>query len=81
MLQKAIGQEEALGPPTIKAIKVEVGQTLLLCSDGLTGELDDEKIRDIVLQFTEPKEAVSHLVQVAKTAGGKDNITVCLASI
>lgn len=59
------------------------GDILLLCSDGLTEELDDHSIES-VLRSTESvedycAEAVDTLVSDALAAGGKDNITVLLA--
>ncbi len=48
---------------------------LILCSDGLTGHVDDREIREIVLK-NPPMEACEKLVALANERGGKDNITV-----
>ncbi len=48
---------------------------LILCSDGLTGHLDDREIKEIVLKNS-PMEACDKLVALANERGGKDNITV-----
>ncbi|GJQ32391.1 MAG: hypothetical protein HBSAPP04_12300 [Ignavibacteriaceae bacterium] len=48
---------------------------LVLCSDGLTGHVEDREIRDIVLKYG-PVEACEKLVALANDRGGKDNITV-----
>lgn len=55
--------------------------TLLLCSDGLTGMLSDEKILSIVTESTDLGEAAQTLVRLANEAGGKDNITVIIARL
>lgn len=51
---------------------------LLLCSDGLTRELSDTRIREIVVNAASPQDACDHLVSAANEAGGRDNIAVVL---
>ena len=59
---------------------LEVGDMVLLCSDGLNSMLDDEKIRDVVLAHRgEIDSACAALIEAANAAGGDDNITVVLA--
>lgn len=53
---------------------------LILCSDGLTGHVEDGEIRDIVLKHS-PPEACEKLVALANERGGKDNITVQVVKI
>jgi PPM family protein phosphatase len=50
--------------------------TVLLCSDGLTRELSDEQIAGVLAESEDPQEAADALVDLAKQAGGGDNITV-----
>ena len=52
------------------------GDMLLLCSDGLTHELSDERIAAALCDADEAQEAASRLVELANQAGGGDNITV-----
>ena len=54
---------------------------LILCSDGLTGHVSDEEIRNIVLQMQRPELAAERLVELANERGGKDNITVIVAGV
>jgi len=55
------------------------GDRLLLCSDGLNGMVEDEMMRQIVMEgSTSPQEACDLLVQAANAAGGDDNITVVI---
>jgi PPM family protein phosphatase len=51
------------------------GDTLLLCSDGLTRELSDLQIAGILANVSSPQKAAGHLVDLANRAGGGDNIT------
>lgn len=57
------------------------GDRLLLCSDGLTGMLENETIAEILAAHREPKEAASALVDAANAAGGQDNISVVIVDI
>ena len=52
------------------------GDTLLLCSDGLSGMVRFDDIRDVLRTTTEPLEACKLLTERANQAGGHDNITV-----
>jgi protein phosphatase len=64
-------------------IKVELvsGQlkkndTLLLCTDGLSGEVSDDSIASILAETTDSQARVDRLIAAALEAGGKDNVTV-----
>jgi serine/threonine protein phosphatase PrpC len=54
---------------------------LLLCSDGLTGHVTDQEIRDIILGTRRPQLVVDELVALANERGGSDNITVIVAGV
>ncbi len=51
-------------------------QSFLICSDGLTKELDDEAIRAVLAQGDAVESAADRLVAAALAAGGADNVTV-----
>lgn len=57
------------------------GDTLLLCSDGLSGMIRTEEIRDVLLNIKDPLEACKVLTEHANLAGGHDNITVIVAHV
>jgi serine/threonine protein phosphatase PrpC len=54
---------------------------LLLCSDGLTNQLDDERLQKIVLEASCPQDACDRLVEAANAAGGDDNISAILIEV
>lgn len=54
------------------------GDTLVICCDGLTGMVTDERIARIVRSTPVLQDACKQLVQAANDAGGVDNITVVL---
>ncbi|TQV80985.1 serine/threonine-protein phosphatase [Exilibacterium tricleocarpae] len=56
--------------------KWEERQWLLLCSDGLTDEVDDQTIARTLCDAKSSRDAVQRLVQVALSRGGRDNVTV-----
>ncbi len=61
---------------------LEVGDIILLCSDGLTDMLDDAAIELALVQFGDNVEAAAELlIGKANARGGHDNITVALARI
>jgi protein phosphatase len=57
---------------------VQPGDTFLLCSDGLSGQVPDDEIAQILATLP-PQEAVRSLVDLANLRGGPDNITVIVA--
>jgi protein phosphatase len=59
--------------------RLEDGDRVLLCSDGLTDMVDDVAITGILLEATGSGEACERLVKRALDAGGRDNVTVIVA--
>jgi PPM family protein phosphatase len=55
------------------------GDTLLICSDGLTGPVDDEAIAEILTHYPGPEDACARLVDLALSLGGPDNVTAVVA--
>ena len=75
---------QALGPDP--RVKVDIshqtlgrGDTLVLCSDGLSGQVRREEIAELVADYTEPVELCTALINLANSRGGPDNITVVVA--
>ncbi len=60
--------------------ELQKGDSILLCSDGLTGMVTDRRIAEI-FKTSEPSGIVSLLIDEAKNHGGHDNITVLLLSL
>lgn len=54
---------------------------ILMVTDGLTNELDDEKIKDIVEKSNDVFDISTKLVDAANASGGRDNITVTTIKI
>jgi PPM family protein phosphatase len=62
--------------PQVTRFDMNWGHVLLLCSDGLTRHVSDERIRDVLRSMTSAKEVCEILLQEALDDGGSDNITV-----
>jgi len=78
ILTKALGPYGELSPDVFLC-PVSKGKKILLCSDGLTNMVSDEKILDTLIRNKKSvKAAVKRLVLEANLAGGEDNISVIL---
>lgn len=74
---------QCLGSMELQRVRVdqvqglwEKNQWILLCSDGLTDELDDVAMARILCEARSPRDAVGKLIQAALDNGGNDNITL-----
>ena len=56
------------------------GSYLLICSDGLWGEVPESELSSAVAQHDEPNQACEEMVRAANAAGGPDNITALLVA-
>jgi len=59
---------------------LSLGDTLLLCSDGLSGEIRDPEIAEILSEPVDNEERLARLIEAALAFGGSDNITVVLVT-
>lgn len=57
------------------------GERFVICSDGLTNELTDAEVREIVEEAADPQAAAEELVREAVLAGGRDNVTVVVVHL
>jgi protein phosphatase len=71
----------APGDPDVTLVPVEPGQRFLACSDGLTGELDDEEIARLLAEAADPGEAAAVLVRTAADRGASDNVTAVVVEV
>ena len=73
-LSSAIGGAQTA--PIVTRMDQDWGDVGMLCSDGLTRHVPDERIRDQLLAMTSAKQVCEALLQDALDAGGRDNITI-----
>lgn len=79
VITRAIGAPDSTADSWL--LPVVNGERLMICSDGLTGEVSDEGIRAILTMSGRPESAAAALVQRARQAGGRDNITVVVIDV
>lgn len=56
-------------------------ERLLLCSDGVSGMIDDDRIADVLARCEDPRDAADQLVAAALEAGGRDNATAVVVDV
>jgi protein phosphatase len=78
IILQALGTAETV-QVDLTYVDLKRGDTLLLCSDGLSGMIRAEEIREVLVGVRDPLEACKVLTERANLAGGHDNITVIVA--
>jgi PPM family protein phosphatase len=77
VITRAIGVSHDVDVDSM-SLELQAGDQLLLCSDGLSGVVEDEDIARTLAEVADPDDAVDALIDLANGAGGPDNITVLL---
>ncbi|MDO5491179.1 MAG: Stp1/IreP family PP2C-type Ser/Thr phosphatase [Bacillota bacterium] len=80
VITKALGAEPSIAPDYYK-LPLHSGDVLMLCTDGLYGEVGEKRILEVLEQRKTMNETCSDLVEMAIQAGGRDNITVVCVRI
>lgn len=62
-------------------VELEPGDRVLMCSDGLWGEVEDADIAAILHTYSDPRVAARELVRASHQGGGKDNVTLLLVAV
>ena len=62
-------------------LELHAGDRVLLCSDGLSNEVDTDEIAGVLDSVDDPREAAHRLVEVANQHGGSDNVTVVIVDV
>jgi protein phosphatase len=75
IITRAIGAG-SVGEADYWLFPAERGDRMLICSDGLTTELTDDRIAEILAAQPDPQRAADILTAEAVRAGGRDNVTV-----
>ena len=78
IITRAMGVKDKVEPDFFE-YRLKGGDTILMCSDGLTNMVDDDEIFHIVKSARDIVEAVETLIQRANENGGSDNIGIVLA--
>lgn len=76
VITRAVGTEEGVNADILTEKRCR-GDVWLVCSDGLHGMVDDEKLADL-LRRNDPEKAADLMLQAALEAGGRDNISLAI---
>jgi protein phosphatase len=79
MLSSSIGGSQSA--PVVTRMDEQWGDIGVLCSDGLTRHVPDERIKERLMTMTSSRQACEALLQDALDAGGGDNITIVVGHI
>ncbi|HXZ80729.1 MAG TPA: SpoIIE family protein phosphatase, partial [Terriglobales bacterium] len=77
VIVRALGTEPSV-QPDLDDLVAAPGDVLVLCSDGLTRHVSDDKILETVMSASDLQKACDRLVDAARDGGGEDNITCLL---
>ncbi|MBM4389536.1 MAG: Stp1/IreP family PP2C-type Ser/Thr phosphatase [Deltaproteobacteria bacterium] len=80
ILLRTVGTERNVDIDIFR-VDLEPNDRILLCSDGLWGEVEDEEMEQVLGQHEDNRSAARELVRAAHLGGGKDNISVVIASV
>lgn len=76
VLTRALGQQQGTTCEVYPPVSLQLGDGLLLCSDGLAGYVVDSEIARVIAASPDPNSTVRSLVETALKSGSDDNITV-----
>ena len=80
MLTRAIGVYETVEVDT-GVVEVHQNDRILLCSDGLSGYIEESKIEQVLSEENNESRALEDLVHLVYDAGARDNVTIVLGRI
>lgn len=81
ILWNTLGASDELPRPELSKLDLALGDTLLLCSDGLNKHVTDEQLQAVLESGDNSRVCCAKLVQMALDGGGTDNVTAVVARI
>ncbi|HEX2670872.1 MAG TPA: SpoIIE family protein phosphatase, partial [Polyangiaceae bacterium] len=79
-LWNSLGASAELPQPEIQKLSLQPGDTLLLCSDGVTKHLNDAELSRLLAGAASAEQRCAMLIERANAGGGTDNMTAVVAS-
>jgi serine/threonine protein phosphatase PrpC len=80
LIVRALGSEESV-EPDLEDHEFVIGDILLLCSDGMSRYVEEDRISQLVTKAPDLDQACEQLIEAAKTGGSDDNITCLLLRV
>ena len=80
VITRSLGSDPAPAPD-VWVLPPTPGERFVVCSDGLSNELDDREIMLVAGAHADPQVVADELVEAAVRAGGRDNVTVVVVAV
>ncbi len=80
ILLRTVGTEKDIDIDVFR-VELKSGDKIMMCSDGLWGEVEDRDMENLMNTYTDPRIASRELVRAAHHGGGKDNVTLVIVEI
>jgi protein phosphatase len=81
VLWKYLGSKEVGEGPDVKVVEIQPGDRFVLCTDGVTGAVPDEKIMECVLEHQDMQKCADALGQLALDLGSRDNVSCIVIEV
>ena len=81
VLWKYLGSNEVGEGPEVKVISLQAGDRFLLCTDGLSGVVPDERLLSFVKEQVDMQQCADGLVQLALDSGSRDNVSCIMIEV
>lgn len=81
VLWKYLGSKEVGDGPEVKVLPLAVGDRYLLCTDGLSGAVQDDRILECIQQHNDVQQLADALGQLALDCGSRDNVSCIVIEV
>lgn len=75
VLYRYLGTKDGSAGTQAQQLAPQPQDRIILCSDGVTDGIPDEKLQELLSQYDDPQQAAEEIVKSAQEGGSKDNIT------
>jgi serine/threonine protein phosphatase PrpC len=80
VITRALGMQDSV-VVDLSTEDIRPGDRFVLCSDGLSGQVTDERICEILSEMRDLDQCTKQLVEESNRAGGEDNVTVVVVAL
>ncbi len=81
VLWKYLGSNEVGEGPEVKALPLQTGDRFLLCTDGLSGVVPDDRLLSYIREATDMQQCADGIVQLALDSGSRDNVSCIMIEV
>jgi protein phosphatase len=81
VLWKYLGSNEVGEGPEVKAVQIQAGDRLLLCTDGLSGVVPDDQLLNYIREQTDVQQCADGLGKFALDSGSRDNVSCIVIEV